>query len=256
MKIYLVTMKNLPNDYISQRMRYMAAEAKWEREHGGMAHPPAPVMSNDDPQTPPTPPFGPPVRDSSWIQKDKDEIALLNWRVALQNRIELLLKIGITIQPGKTQVDEDAADFEYRKWAHMDTPTFACVGEQLLQIMEVDDSVTVKSAAPVAADTYEGLVERLEKVIQKMESIDIPDPAAPPEHIYNQHCEVHLPGNLLATYNETLLLEDSCTDALQSALAEGWRIMAVCPQSQRRPDYIMGRFNPTMDLGVSAKRHA
>lgn len=62
---------------------------------------------------------------------------------------------------------------------------------------------------------------------------------------YNNKCEVHMPGNMLATYNQVQLLEDSCTDVLQTALSAGWRIIAVCPQpDSRRPDYIMGRFNP------------
>lgn len=66
---------------------------------------------------------------------------------------------------------------------------------------------------------------------------------------YNNKCEVHMPGNMLATYNQVQLLEDSCTDALQNALSAGWRIIAVCPQpDSRRPDYIMGRFNPNDDF--------
>lgn len=62
---------------------------------------------------------------------------------------------------------------------------------------------------------------------------------------YNNKCEVHMPGNMLATYNQVQLLEDCCTDALQDSLSAGWRIIAVCPQpDSRRPDYILGRFNP------------
>jgi hypothetical protein len=65
-----------------------------------------------------------------------------------------------------------------------------------------------------------------------------------------------MPGQALATYNDTLLLEDSCTDRLQEALNTGWRIIACCPQpNSRRPDYIMGRFSPVMtDTRASAKR--
>lgn len=66
-----------------------------------------------------------------------------------------------------------------------------------------------------------------------------------PSQLFNSKIEVHMPGNALATYNETLLLEDACTDKLQGALREGWRMIAVCPQpSQRRPDYVLGRYNP------------
>jgi hypothetical protein len=37
-------------------------------------------------------------------------------------------------------------------------------------------------------------------------------------------------------------LDDACTDDVQRHLDEGWKILAVCPpNSQRRPDYILGR---------------
>lgn len=57
---------------------------------------------------------------------------------------------------------------------------------------------------------------------------------------------VHVPNAALLTYNEVTYLEDSCTDRLQSHLDDGWRILAVCPpHAQRRPDYILGRYNAT-----------
>lgn len=62
---------------------------------------------------------------------------------------------------------------------------------------------------------------------------------------YNSKCEVHMPGQALALYNDMLLMENACTDALQNELNNGWRIIAACPQpDQRRPDYILGRYNP------------
>ena len=62
---------------------------------------------------------------------------------------------------------------------------------------------------------------------------------------YNTHCEVHMPGQALSMYNDILLLEDVCSDALQTSLNNGWRIIAACPQAdQRRPDYVLGRYNP------------
>lgn len=64
---------------------------------------------------------------------------------------------------------------------------------------------------------------------------------------YNTKCEIHMPGQALSLYNDILLVEDSCTDAISVHLQGGWRIIAVCPQpDQRRPDYILGRFNPEM----------
>lgn len=53
---------------------------------------------------------------------------------------------------------------------------------------------------------------------------------------------VHLPSMDLLMINETLLLEDSCTDSLQKNLDDGWGIIACIPRpGQRRPDYILGR---------------
>lgn len=73
----------------------------------------------------------------------------------------------------------------------------------------------------------------------------------------NQRVEVHMPGQALSTYNEVLLQENCCSDELQGALDQGWRIIAACPQPDaRRPDYILGRYNP--EYGIcrnDAKRH-
>jgi hypothetical protein len=59
--------------------------------------------------------------------------------------------------------------------------------------------------------------------------------------LFNEKCGQEQPGPALMDIAETLLLEDSCTDALQEHFAAGWRLLAVCPQPQRRPDYILGR---------------
>jgi hypothetical protein len=72
---------------------------------------------------------------------------------------------------------------------------------------------------------------------------------------YNQRCEVHMPGQALSTYNDIMLLEDCCSDELQVQLGKGWRITAACPQpDQRRPDYILGRFNPELNNDEAADR--
>ena len=59
--------------------------------------------------------------------------------------------------------------------------------------------------------------------------------------LFNEKCQQEQPGPSLLNVDETLLMEDACTDALQENLDNGWRILAVCPQPQRRPDYVLGR---------------
>lgn len=72
---------------------------------------------------------------------------------------------------------------------------------------------------------------------------------------FNNRCEVHVPNLGLLSVNETMLLEDSCTDSLQSFLDKGWRIISIAPQpNQRRPDYILGRFNPDRQPDGTARR--
>jgi hypothetical protein len=61
---------------------------------------------------------------------------------------------------------------------------------------------------------------------------------------WNDHAQAPISGHHLVNVNELLLCENYCTDALQDQLTEGWRILAVCPQEARRPDYVLGRCNP------------
>ena len=66
---------------------------------------------------------------------------------------------------------------------------------------------------------------------------------------FNDKTNVHVGGGLMVTYNDLMLKENCCTDELQSTINNGWRIIAVCVQSdQRRPDYILGRYNLNKDV--------
>lgn len=59
-----------------------------------------------------------------------------------------------------------------------------------------------------------------------------------------QASQIHLPGNELLKIRQTKVLTDLCTDTLNDELQNGWRIIAVCIQpDQRRPDYVLGRYD-------------
>lgn len=59
---------------------------------------------------------------------------------------------------------------------------------------------------------------------------------------FNDKVQVYMPGLGLLLMDRVMVLENCCTDALQSSLDDGWRILAICPQpDQRRPDYVLGK---------------
>jgi hypothetical protein len=81
---------------------------------------------------------------------------------------------------------------------------------------------------------YVGLFKTLEKLSHQLDN----------KQTFSSHCDVHIGGNPLWQVNDLMLCEDFCTDNLQQRLNEGWRILACCMQSQRRPDYVLGRYTP------------
>lgn len=120
--------------------------------------------------------------------------------------------------------------------------------EQLLQLAVLNIKFQVKQKINVSIDITKQLVELAEKPIKIITE-------GGGANVYNNKCEVHMPGHSLSLYNEMLLLEDACTDELQTSLNSGYRIVAACPQPDNcRPDYILGRFNPTLEVGGTAER--
>jgi hypothetical protein len=65
---------------------------------------------------------------------------------------------------------------------------------------------------------------------------------------FNQKCDVHVSNLGLLNINQLGYAVDYCTEALQDQLNKGWRIIACCVQPDgRRPDYVLGRYNPDGD---------
>lgn len=60
---------------------------------------------------------------------------------------------------------------------------------------------------------------------------------------WNHKTESPISGPHLHHMNRLMLAEECCTDALQRHLDDGWRLVAVCPQEARRPDYVLGRID-------------
>lgn len=128
---------------------------------------------------------------------------------------------------------------EFKSYSILPSSTFVVNKETLLELTVGNFEFKVTGQVKVAVNIQEAFEEVENRQVNIMEGTST---------VYNNKCDVHMPGNMLAMYNDVLLLEDSCTDALQSALVQGWRIIAACPQpDKRRPDYILGRWNPDKD---------
>ncbi|MGG1444947.1 hypothetical protein ABE354_23435 [Brevibacillus laterosporus] len=104
---------------------------------------------------------------------------------------------------------------------------------------------TVQTSNSAVANMLKQMQEVQDKFQKALQSFD--------EKIeFNQKCDVHI-GNLgLLNINQLGYAVDKCTQELQVVLNQGWRILAVCPQSnQRRPDYVLGRFNGESNTEVT-----
>lgn len=129
-----------------------------------------------------------------------------------------------------------------------DSDKYTLSKEQILALLLVNIKVKILQTIDIKVDITQQLIDLAERPIRVALEGSSGD-------TYNTKCEVHMPGNLLALYNEVAIMEDCCTDILQSQLNAGWRIIAACPQGDsRRPDYVLGRFNPNYDPESSASR--
>jgi len=175
----------------------------------------------------------------AWNEKDKEALP-----AKITARAKLLHDVGI-----KHTYDEDKLS---------SAPTLLVNGDQILSLMSAGEEVKIDQEVdvPQADRRYDDLLERFEAVTKKAELYT--QGIGTGDTYYNAKCEVYTPGMGLMMFNETLLLEDSCSDELQNALNQGWRIIAACPQPDaRRPDYVLGRYNPAynMDSGMAKRAH-
>jgi hypothetical protein len=59
--------------------------------------------------------------------------------------------------------------------------------------------------------------------------------------LFNERTQCAVPNAALWSVTDVRIETDLCTDMLQDMLASGWHILAICPQAQRRPDYVLGK---------------
>jgi len=78
------------------------------------------------------------------------------------------------------------------------------------------------------------LLQKLFNLEKKLDAFD-------ESHQLNCKVGVHISDLGLLNVTEVTYVENACTDNIQDFLDDGWRILAVCPQPTRRPDYILGR---------------
>lgn len=160
-----------------------------------------------------------------------------------------LLNLGLEPLP-VVEAPEDAESYCSYKFFELKTGTQTITAAQLLALTVNGIEFKFINEVHIDIDPVEVFKEVADK--QQMQ-LTLPDYQG--GNTYNNKCEVHMPGNLMASFNEVQLLEDACSDVLQTSLTSGWSLIAACPQpNQRRPDYILGRFNANKEVGDSAAR--
>jgi len=149
----------------------------------------------------------------------------------ISKRKQKLRDLGIKVQ--------DATD--------VNMTNITMTGDQYITWVLSGEEGKVVSEAFITEDHYIRTLERMEHLAAKMETFASSFGATGNAH-FNERVEVYTPGMGLMLFNSVMLAEDACTDALQTHLDQGWKIIAACPQpNQRRPDFILGRYDPSRD---------
>lgn len=126
---------------------------------------------------------------------------------------------------------------------------------QLADLMIMGQSVHAQASLNVAEDPIMRAAQAIEVAAEKVARFSESLPEV--NNNFNERVEVYTPGAGLMLFNRVMLLQDACSDALQMEMDNGWRIIAACPQpDQRRPDYIMGRYDPKYALESGANNSA
>lgn len=163
-------------------------------------------------------------------------------------------------------IDQDGEEREFLSWSHTFDPKEA--EEKQKQLVKPTDKVILGTNREYLAD-LEAFVKKFPQIKVKVRGVITSNETSHKLYAqmleiqkklenalksfnekieFNEVCNVHI-GNIgLLHINQVAYAIDKCTEELQELLNDGWRIIAVCPQpDQRRPDYVLGRYNPQGD---------
>jgi hypothetical protein len=206
--------------------------------------------------------------DKQRMSKDKFE--------ELQN----FLSDEVLYRPLYTMVSEDLDDdklFEFYSWQHTVNPLDLEKEDNKKKLVKETDQIELRADKEYLVDldifmlnypaskikvrgiptrfpeinNFSNVIEQMNAIQNKMEnalksfnkSIE-----------FNQKCDVHISNLGLLHINQIGYAVDKCTEQLQDILNNGWKIIACCIQpDQRRPDYILGKYNPDGDNCVCEK---
>jgi hypothetical protein len=149
-----------------------------------------------------------------------------DWGVRLTPEQAHRLSGVVKMESGELLIGPDA-EGKHRWWGNMSGDlevVLQTIPELIDKIKLVDGELT-----PSGLDH---IITELQKI---HEALRAPAPA------FNERLQVVVPSLGMLLIDEVTVVTDCCTDALQRDLDDGWRILAVCPQEARRPDYVLGR---------------
>lgn len=126
----------------------------------------------------------------------------------------------------------------------VEKPSYYAVGTHIMTEEAIPVLQELKLEIKVSEEQDRGLGQMLVKLQDRINDLQLKDRQRDLAELARRGAavQVSVPGFALMAVTEVQVLEDACTDYLQDELNKGWQIIAVCPpNTQRRPDYILGR---------------